>query len=165
MLTEWGSRGGIIVSLGSTPGLGFAPLVGASVTAVVGGGSIVSIGLGATDNLGSGYNGLVSIDICFWRWSSSGTPAQITATANVGVGGTLSFNIVGDGGTGYNNPKVFVSDPSYENLPVIGVSRIGVGATTDTGKGLLLSLELGGGTGIGSTMFEVKILKQTRIWF
>ena len=57
-------RGGIIVSYGSTPGLGFAPLVGASVTAVVGaGGSFVSVGLGTTDNLGSGYNGLVSIGV------------------------------------------------------------------------------------------------------
>jgi hypothetical protein len=56
-------RGGIIVSYGSTPGLGFAPLVGASVTAVVGaGGSIVSVGLGTTGH-GSGYNGLVSIGI------------------------------------------------------------------------------------------------------
>ena len=57
-------RGGIIVSYGSTPGLGFAPLVGASVTAVVGaGGTFISVGLGATDNLGSGYNGLVSIGV------------------------------------------------------------------------------------------------------
>ena len=40
-------RGGIIVSLGSTPGLGFAPLVGASVTAIVGaGGSIAGITTG-----------------------------------------------------------------------------------------------------------------------
>ncbi|MHC4691010.1 MAG: YHYH protein, partial [Planctomycetota bacterium] len=46
-------RGGLIVSYGSTPGLGFAPLVGASVTAVVSGGSIISVGLGTTDNLGS----------------------------------------------------------------------------------------------------------------
>ena len=158
-------RGGVIVSLGSTPGLGFAPLVGASVTAVVGaGGSIVSVGLGATDNLGSGYNGLVSIGITVLdsTQDAGGDPASITAV--VGAGGTLSFN-VGAGGTGYNNPKIFVSDPSYENLPVIGVSRIGVGATTDTGKGLLLSLELGGGTGIGSTMFEVKNFKISRPGF
>ena len=151
-------RGGIIVSLGSTPGLGFAPLVGASVTAVVGaGGSIVSVGLGTTDNLGSGYNGLVSIGVSVFEAGHSGTAATVTATANVGAGGTLSFNVVG-GGTSYVNPQIFVDDPAYENLPVTGVSRLGVGATTDTGIGLLVDVKVGGSSttvGIGSTHFEV----------
>ena len=84
-----------------------------------------------------------------------GTGATITAT--VGVGGTLSFTIVG-GGTGYINPVVIPPSPSYENLPITGVSRIGLGATTDTGSGLLLTIDVGGSntTGIGSTLFEVK---------
>ena len=84
-----------------------------------------------------------------------GTGATITAT--VGVGGTLSFTVVG-GGTGYINPVVIPPSPSYENLPITGVSRIGLGATTDTGKGLLLTIDVGGSntTGIGSTLFEVK---------
>ena len=154
-------RGGIIVSYGSTPGLGFAPLVGASVTAVVGaGGSIVSVGLGTTDNLGSGYNGLVSIGVTVFdpTQDAGGDPAVITATANVGAGGTLSFN-VSAGGTGYNNPQIFVSDPSYSNLPVTGVYREGIGNTTTTGIGLLMDVIVGGAStnvGIGSTYFEVK---------
>ena len=154
-------RGGIIVSYGSTPGLGFAPLVGASVTAVVGaGGSIVSVGLGTTDNLGSGYNGLVSIGVTVFdpTQDAGGDPAVITATANVGAGGTLSFN-VSAGGTGYNNPQIFVSDPSYENLPITGVYREGIGNTTTTGIGLLIDVIVGGAStnvGIGSTYFEVK---------
>lgn len=152
-------RGGIIVSYGSTPGLGFAPLVGASVTAVVGaGGSIISVGLGTTGH-GSGYNGLVSIGISVYESGHSGAAASITAT--VGAGGTLSFNI-GAGGTGYSNPEIFVSDPSYENLQVVGVSRLGIGATTDTGTGLLLDLKLSGSTGIGSTYFEVSEFKISR---
>ena len=152
-------RGGIIVSYGSTPGLGFAPLVGASVTAVVGaGGSIVSVGLGTTGH-GSGYNGLVSIGISVYESGHSGAAATITA--NIGVGGTLSFNVVG-GGTGYSNPKIFVSDPSYKNLPVVGVSRLGIGATTDTGNGLLVDLKVSGSTGIGSTLFEVSEVKFSR---
>jgi hypothetical protein len=55
-------RGGIIVSLGSTTGLGFAPLVGASVTAIIGaGGSIAGITTGLPGgSFGSGYNGLTS---------------------------------------------------------------------------------------------------------
>ena len=153
-------RGGIIVSYGSTPGLGFAPLVGASVTAVVGaGGAIVSVGLGTTDINGFGYNGLVSIGVSVYESGHSGATATITA--NIGVGGTLSFNVVG-GGSGYSNPEIFVSDPSYENLSVVGVSRLGIGATTDTGTGLLLDLKVGGSTGIGSTLFEVTEFKISR---
>jgi hypothetical protein len=148
-------RGGIIISLGSSTGLGYAPLVGAAVTAVVGaGGSIVSVGLGTTDNLGSGYNGIVSIGVSVYQSGHIGDTAIITAS--VGAGGTLSFT-VGAGGTGYTNPKVFVSEPSYENLSVTGVSRLGVGTTTSTGIGLLLNVEVGASstTGIGSTYFEV----------
>ena len=148
-------RGGIIISLGSSTGLGYAPLVGAAVTAVVGaGGSIVSVGLGTTDNLGSGYNGIVSIGVSVYE--SVHTGAAATITASVGAGGTLSFNIIG-GGTGYSNPKIFVSEPSYENLGVTGISRLGIGTTTSTGIGLLLNVEVGASstTGIGSTYFEV----------
>ena len=64
-----------------------------------------------------------------------GSGANITAT--VGVGGTLIYSVVG-GGTGYINPVVISPSPSYENLPVTGISRLGVGATTDTGIGLSL---------------------------
>ena len=152
-------RGGIIVSLGSTSGLGYAPLVGASVTAVVSGGSIVSVGLGTQDIIGSGYRGNVSVAVT--ESGHTGSVASITAT--VGVGGTLSFTVVG-GGSGYNNPTINVSSPSYENLPVIGVSRLGIGSTTDTGNGLLLNVEVGASstTGIGSTYFEITNFKIAR---
>ena len=103
---------------------------------------------------GSGYNGIVSIGVSVYQSGHIGDTAIITAS--VGAGGTLSFN-VGAGGTGYVNPKIFVSEPSYENLNVTGVSRLGVGATTTTGIGLLLNVEVGASstTGIGSTYFEV----------
>ena len=145
-------RGGIIVSLGSSSGLGYAPLVGASATANVSGGSIISIGIGTTGNYGSGYRSPVSIAVT----ESGHTGAAATITATVGAGGTLSFNIVG-GGTGYVNPTINISSPSYQNLPVIGVSRLGVGATTSTGVGLLLNVEVGASStvGVGSTLFEV----------
>jgi|LakMenE18May11ns_1017448.scaffolds.fasta_scaffold9959363_3 hypothetical protein len=153
-------RGGIIVSLGSTPGLGYAPLVGSSVTAVIGvGGSIVSVGLGTMDIIGSGYNGVVSVAVT--EYGHSGSVANIIAS--VGAGGTLSFNII-DGGSGYSEPMINISSPSYENLPIIGVSRIGIGTTTDTGTGLLLNVEVGASstTGIGSTLFEVTNFKIVR---
>ena len=145
-------RGGIIVSLGSSSGLGYAPLVGASATANVSGGSIISIGIGTTGNYGSGYRSPVSVAVT----ESGHTGAAATITATVGAGGTLSFNIVG-GGTGYVNPTINISSPSYQNLPVIGVSRLGVGTTTSTGVGLLLNVEVGASStvGVGSTLFEV----------
>ena len=156
-------RGGVIVSLGSTTGLGFAPLVGASVTAVVGaGGSIVSVGLGTTDRLGSGYYGTVSIGLSETSHSVGlGSTAIVLAT--VGAGGTLSFT-VSYGGTGYTNPKVVIPEPTYSNLSVTGISRLGIGTTTSTGAGLLVSLDVGASstTGIGSTLFEVKSFKISR---
>ena len=137
-------------------GLGYAPLVGASVTAVVdaAAGSIVSVGLGSTDIVGSGYNGIVAIGISVFEEGHDGDVASITAT--VGAGGTLSFS-VGAGGTGYSDPQIFVSEPTYENLEVVGVSRIGEGATTNTGTGLLLNVNVGASStvGVGSTYHSV----------
>ena len=143
-------RGGVIVSLGSSGGLGYAPLVGASVTAVVSGGAITSIGIGTTGNWGSGYKNPVSIAVT----DSTGNGALITAS--VGLGGTLSF-VISNGGSGYTNPIINVSPPSYNNLSIIGVSRLGIGTTTNCGTGLLLNVDVGSSstTGIGSTLFEV----------
>ena len=57
-------RGGMIVSLGSTGGLGVAPLAGAAVTAVKNNaGQITAVGVGTLDRHGSGYRGTVAIGI------------------------------------------------------------------------------------------------------
>ena len=69
----------------------------------------------------------------------AGYGANVTAT--VGAGGTLGFNLV-NGGTGYVNPKLIIPEPNYENMPVVGVSRLGTGSTTETGKNLLLNLTI-----------------------
>ena len=83
-----------------------------------------------------------------------GTGAQVTATA--GVGGTAIFT-VGAAGTDYKDPRVFVSEPSYANLPVTGISRLSIGATTETGSNLTVTAVVSASatTGIGSTLFEV----------
>ena len=84
-----------------------------------------------------------------------GTGAEVTAT--VGVGGTLAFNIVSSG-SGYINPQINIPEPIYENLEVEGISRLGVGATTETGKNLLLNVGVSAATtsvGIGSTLFTI----------
>ena len=250
-------RGGLIVSLGSTPGLGYAPLVGANVKANLSSGSIVSItgishtgpsqsittasynnttgiidittptnhnfvggdkvklvglaftcpsgagivsyfpstgldrsygisgiisartfsvnvgtstlphtyiGMGTIFpwydlNYGSGYRGTVSIAVT--DSSHTGTAANISAV--VGAGGTLSF-VVNSGGSGYVNPYIQIPDPVYENLEIVGVSRLGIGTTTNTGRNLLLNVNVGPSntTGIGSTYFQVSSFKISR---
>ncbi len=264
-------RGGMIVSLGSTGGLGVAPLVGAAVTALKNAnGTITSVGLSTSDILGSGYRGTVAVgvtDVAYeHRFVSSGigsikkaafsgagsqaltaTNAEYTShtgilvltipnhglttsdtvgidtggivfscskdhfatlhpypravskttglpdpiagiqtaitavttntitidvhpgggggtganiTATVGAGGTLAFTVV-SGGTGYVNPQIDVEPPTYENLDVIGVSRLGIGPTTATGFGLKLTVDVDAAptTGIGSTLHQVSSFK------
>ena len=157
-------RGGIIISYGSTTGLGFAPLVGASVTAIIGaGGTIAGVTTSPVlGSYGSGYYGPVSVAVT--ETGHTGSPATITAV--VGAGGTLSFNIDAPG-SGYNSPSIFVSPPSYENLSVIGVSRLGIGTTTTTGIGLSMSLKVGpvGQTGAGATYFGVTDFEFTKIGY
>jgi hypothetical protein len=100
---------------------------------------------------GSGYRGNIGVAVS--DTSGSGTGANITAT--VGAGGTLAFNIV-SGGSGYTNPVINVDSPTYQNLSVAGVSRLGIGATTATGIGLSMTLEMGpSSVGIGTSHFEV----------
>ena len=156
-------RGGMIVSLGSTGGLGVAPLAGAAVTAVINGsGVITGVGIGTADRHGSGYRGSVAIGVT----DDTGTGSGANVTATVGAGGTLAFNIV-SGGTGYVKPRLQIPDPSYEDLEVIGVSRLGIGATTDTGLGLKVSVTVGASAtvGIGSTLHTVESFKITRNGF
>ena len=97
-----------------------------------------------------------SITVDVGAGGGGGTGADVTAT--VGVGGTLIFSI-NSAGSGYINPQINVPEPSYENLEIVGTSRIGIGTTTDTGSNLLLDVAVSASTtsvGIGSTLFEIK---------
>ena len=97
-----------------------------------------------------------SITVNVGAGGGGGTGAEITAS--VGIGGSLAFTIV-DSGTGYINPQIMIPEPIYENLEVEGISRLGVGATTETGKNLLLNVGVSAATtsvGIGSTLFTIK---------
>ena len=96
-----------------------------------------------------------SITLFVGQGGGGGTGAEVTAT--VGVGGTLSFNIV-SAGTSYVNPEIIIPEPNYDNLPVVGVSRFGIGPTTDTGSNLLIDVQVSAAktsVGIGSTTFEI----------
>jgi len=81
---------------------------------------------------------------------------EVGKSSNHG-GGALKFDIVG-AGVSYKNPYITVSEPSYDNLSVRGISRLGEGATTDTGVGLLVNAIVGpSSTLIGSDpgFFEI----------
>ena len=41
------------------------------------------------------------------------------------------------------NPIIEIPEPNYENMPIVGVSRLGIGTTTDSGKNLLVNLTMG----------------------
>jgi len=103
--------------------------------------------------VGDPIDGLINLAIT--------TPAANTISVNVGkapkgTGGALKFDIT-SAGADYVNPKIFVDSPSYSNLGITGVSRRGIGSTTDTGTGVNLSVAVGGDNiaGIGSTSFTV----------
>ncbi|MEC8552223.1 MAG: hypothetical protein VXY93_17145, partial [Pseudomonadota bacterium] len=102
---------------------------------------------------GSGYRNPVSVAVT--DLSGNGSSADISAVA--GDGGVLSFTI-NNTGTGYTKPQIQISSPSYANLPVTGVSRRGIGNTTDTGNGARITLDVGAASttvGVGSTFFTV----------
>ena len=74
-----------------------------------------------------------------------------------GTGGALDLIIKNAGGK-YVNPELECPDPAYENVPVVGISRLGIGLTTDTGNNLLMNLAVGAAktsVGIARSMFEI----------
>jgi hypothetical protein len=105
---------------------------------------------------GSGYN-KSTISIGITDSNHTGTQASITAT--VGAGGSIiSFNI-NNGGTGYASPLVSISDPSYENLSIQPISRIGTNNPNTLGVGLSISVSVGPNSknvGIGTSYFAIK---------
>jgi hypothetical protein len=177
-------RGGIIVSVGSTEGFGYQPLVSAGGTANVSiAGTISAISIG---NSGSGYRSGVQIVKVGVALSSTGIPSiEFIGTASVSNGNIVSIAITNPG-TGYtstNPPYVIFDDPlSYSNLPLIyssNSSGVGTQATVNvvvgqgssvidfeiinTGYGYIedqiLTVPIGGPTGIPTTGISFKEFK------
>jgi hypothetical protein len=125
-------RGGIIVSVASTKGLGYQPLVASGGTAIVStSGTIQSISIG---NSGSGYRvGIQTTINVGVQTESNGIPK----IEYIGIASILNGNVVGisitNPGIGYtstNPPIVIFDDPlSYSNIPLIysNESTIGIG--------------------------------------
>jgi hypothetical protein len=185
-------RGGIIVSVGSTEGFGYQPLVSAGGTAIVSiAGTISSISIG---NSGSGYREGVQVVNVGVGTSSTGTPIiEFIGTASVSGGHIVSVAITNPG-TGYtstNPPYVVFDDPlSYSNIPLIYSSEssgVGTQAKIDIvvgqgssvidfeiantgygyGEGQILTIPIGGSTGIPTTgtsftEFQISIQRTTK---
>ena len=83
--------------------------------------------------------------------------------SNVNTGGALEFTVE-DSGSGYTDPEIYVTLPSYDNLSVKGISRVGLGSTSTTGTGLLVTpvVSASSTTGIGSGFFELTEFIQNR---
>ena len=74
-----------------------------------------------------------------------------------GTGGALDFTI-NNRGAKFVNPSIVTPEPIYENMPVVGISRLGIGKTEETGRNLLLNLNVTQATtnvGTARSMFEI----------
>lgn len=130
-------RGGIILSVGSTSGYGYQPLVSAGGTAIIGaGGTISSISIG---NSGSGYRSGIQTAVYVGIQTFSNNTPHVTivgySTVINGHIGPVSITNSGIGFT-YDPAPVVVFDPplSYTNIPLQyqnGSSGIGSEATID----------------------------------
>ena len=171
-------KGGIIVSVASTEGFGYQPLVAAGGTAIVSGlGTIQSISIG---NSGSGYRSGIQtvVNVGVGTSSLSTGNIEFIGTAAISGGHIVSVAITnpGSGYTSTNQPFVVFDDPlSYSNMDLIysssSVTGFGTHATADVvvgqgssvidfeivnsgygyGNGQILTVAIGGTTGIPTT--------------
>jgi|TARA_B100000073_G_scaffold52358_1_gene38590 hypothetical protein len=171
-------KGGVIISVGSTEGLGYQPLVSAGGTAIVSGlGTISSISIG---NSGSGYRSGIQTVVNVGVGTSSLRTGNIEfiGTAAISNGHIVSVAITnpGSGYTATNQPFVVFDDPvSYSNMSLhyssSSVSGVGSEAVVDVvvgqgssvidfevinsgygyGNGEILTVAIGGSTGIPTT--------------
>jgi hypothetical protein len=145
-------RGGIIVSVGSTNGFGYQPLVSAGGTAIVSiAGTIQSISIG---NSGSGYrSGYQTVNVGVGTSSLYSPNIQFIGTATISGGRIVSVAITnpGLGYTSTNPPYVFFDSPlPYNNIPLIYSSSSSAGL----GTGALVDIVVGQGSSVIN--FEIK---------
>jgi hypothetical protein len=131
-------RGGTIISVGSTQGLGYQPLVGAGASVFVNsGGTITSISIG---NSGSGYRTGIQTHVSVGIITSSTGDVTVIGigTANIVDGHVDSIDLYNLGSNlDFNNPPVVVIDQpiGYANIPLVYSSTapagVGTGARVD----------------------------------
>jgi len=170
--------GGVILSVGSTEGLGYQPLVAAGGTATVStAGTISNISIGYS---GSGYRSGIQtvVNVGVKTYSTGISNIEFIGTAAMSGGHIVSIAITnpGSGYTSTNPPDVIFDEPlSYSNIPLIysASSPFGVGSSAiidiQVGQGSsvidfeiknggygygadqILTVEIGGTTGIPTT--------------
>jgi len=131
-------RGGTLISVGSTPGFGFQPLVSAGASVFVNsGGTINSISIG---NSGSGYRTGIQTNVGVGIITSSVGDVRVIGigTANIVDGHVDSIDLYNLGSNlDFNNPPVVVIDKplGYSNIPLVyssnSASGVGTGARVD----------------------------------
>lgn len=146
-------RGGIIVSVGSTSGFGYQPLVAAGGTAIVSSsGTIQSI---AIQTGGSGYRIGIQTFVNVGIFTESKEKSKITyiGTANISNGIVVGVSITNPG-IGYTTSKppmvVFDSPLSYSNIPLI----YSTSSSTGFGTGAVVDIIVGQGSSVIS--FDIK---------
>ena len=147
-------RGGIIISVGSTEGFAYQPLISAGGTATVSGlGTISTISIG---NSGSGYrSGIQTVVNVGVGTSSTGIPnIEFIGTAAISGGHIVSVAITnpGSGYTSTNPPYVFFDSPlSYTNIPLSYSSD-----SPSVGIGTQATIDIVVGQGSSVIDFEIK---------
>jgi len=137
--------GGVIVSVGSTEGFGYQPLVAAGGTAAVSiAGTIQSISIG---NSGSGYRpGAQTVNVGVATTSLTGSNRLNIGTASISGGHIVSVAITNPG-TGYTStepPLVIFDDPlSYSNIPLVYSS-----SSSGNGSGAKVNIVVGQGSSV-----------------
>jgi hypothetical protein len=124
--------GGVIVSVGSTDGFGYQPLVSAGGTSVVSiAGTISQISIG---NSGSGYRvGIqTQVNVGVKKYSSGLPNIEIVGIASIVDGNVIDVKITnpGSGYTSTNPPEVIFDSPiGYTNIPLVysNQSQSGIG--------------------------------------
>ena len=89
--------------------------------------------------------------------TTTNTIRLMVGKSPAGTGGALEFTLKGYGAR-FVNPDITTPEPNYENMPIVGISRLGVGKTTDTGSNLLMNLDVTQGStnvGTGRSFFEI----------
>jgi len=146
--------GGVILSVGSTEGHGYQPLVAAGGTAVVStAGTVASVSIGYS---GSGYRSGIgqTVNVGVGTTSLTTPNTQWVGTATIGSNGTLTGVAITISKGGYsqvNPPFVIIDSPlSYTNLPLEYSS-------TSAGVGTNATVDVVVGQGSSVTDFRVNI--------
>jgi hypothetical protein len=149
-------RGGVIVTIGSTQGFGYQPLVSAGGTAVVSSaGTIQSISIG---NSGSGYrSGIQTVNVSIQTPNPYGVSISTVGVASISSGRVISVKIT-NAGTGYTNYYAFNSTTlssvvsiGSTVIPLTNLSGVIVGNYISVGAALT-NVQI---VGVGSTAITI----------